>query len=74
MNRSINSHLPRGDDALAWHRVMNEAQMIMHAHPVTAAREARGAPPANSIWLWGGGTLPRRIAATRTRRRGATMR
>ena len=58
MNRSIKHHLPQGDDALAWHRVMNEAQMIMHTHPVTAARETRGAAAANSIWLSGGGTLP----------------
>jgi hypothetical protein len=32
--------------------------MILHAHPITASREARGAQPANSVWLWGGGTLP----------------
>jgi hypothetical protein len=58
LNRSIKHHLPQGADALAWHRVMNEAQMILHNHPVTAAREARGAASANSIWLWGGGILP----------------
>lgn len=58
VNRSIKHHLPQGADALAWHRVMNEAQMILHNHPVTAAREARNAAVANSIWLWGGGTLP----------------
>lgn len=58
LNRSVKHHLPQGDDALDWHRIMNEAQMILHNHPVTAAREARGATAANSIWLWGGGTLP----------------
>jgi hypothetical protein len=58
LNRSVKHHQPRGDDALAWHRIMTEAQMILHAHPVTAAREARGAAAANSLWLWGGGTLP----------------
>ena len=58
LNRSVKHHLPAGEDALAWLRVVNEAQMILHAHPVTAAREARGATPANSIWLWGGGNLP----------------
>ena len=59
LNRSIKHHLPRGDDALAWHGVMNEAQMILHTHPVNEAREARGAAIANSIWLWGGGASPR---------------
>lgn len=58
LNQSVTHHLPRGADTLAWHRVMNEAQMILHSHPVMAAREARGAPTANSIWLSGGGTLP----------------
>ncbi len=58
LNRSIKHHLPQGDDALAWHGVMNEAQMILHTHPVNEAREARGAAVANSIWLWGGGTAP----------------
>ena len=56
LNRSVKHHLPQGADALAWHRVMNEAQMILHTHPVNVAREENGAV-ANSIWLWGGGTL-----------------
>jgi hypothetical protein len=58
LNRSVKHHLPQGADALAWHRVMNEAQMILHTHPVNVAREANGMAVANSIWLWGGGTLP----------------
>lgn len=57
VNRSVNHHLPQGAEALSWHRIMNEAQMILHAHPVNQAREARGATFANSLWLWGGGTL-----------------
>ncbi len=42
LNRSVKHHLPQGADALAWHRVMNEAQMILHTHPVNVAREANG--------------------------------
>ena len=57
LNRSSSHHLPQGADALAWHGVMNETQMILHAHPVNAEREARGMIAANSIWLWGGGAL-----------------
>src|SRR5205814_619298 len=37
------------------HRILNEAQMVLHAHPVNEAREARGEPPINSVWLWGAG-------------------
>ena len=35
--------------------LLNEAQMVLHAHPVNEAREARGEPTVNSLWLWGGG-------------------
>jgi hypothetical protein len=37
---------------------MNEAQMALHEHPVNEAREARGEPALNSLWLWGAGTAP----------------
>lgn len=42
----------------AWHRRLTEIQMLLHAHPVNAAREARGAPVINSVLLWGGGRMP----------------
>jgi hypothetical protein len=51
--------LPSGADALHWHRLFNEAQMVLHEHPVNTMREARGEPAVNSVWFWGGGTLPR---------------
>ena len=57
-NDEISRHLPRGDAALYWHRVINEAQMVLHEHAVNVAREAHGAATVNSIWLWGGGTAP----------------
>ncbi|HSC98716.1 MAG TPA: hypothetical protein VLI21_07425, partial [Casimicrobiaceae bacterium] len=34
----------------------NEIQMLLHEHPVNAAREARSEPPVTGIWFWGGGT------------------
>jgi hypothetical protein len=55
---SVDRLLPRGEQALSWHRRLNEMQMVLHDHPVNAAREERGALPANSVWLWGGGLLP----------------
>ena len=42
---------------------MNEAQMVLHAHPVNQAREARGELAVNSVWFWGAGEpgpIPRR--------------
>jgi len=56
LHRSVNAHLPQGPDALQWHRLINEAQMILHAHPVNETREAQGKTPVNSVWPWGGGT------------------
>ena len=34
------------------------SQMALYQHPVNTAREARGAPVVNSLWLWGAGKLP----------------
>ena len=58
MGREVNHFLPAGEDRLRWHRIFNEAQMLLHAHPVNAARAERGATVANSLWFWGGGTRP----------------
>lgn len=54
----VTHHLPHGGDAGRLLRLVNEAQMLMHDHPVNQAREQRGLPVVNSIWLWGGGALP----------------
>ena len=53
--RNVHGLLPKGVEAAHWHRVFNEIQMLLFAHPVNEAREARGALPVNSLWLWGGG-------------------
>ncbi len=43
--------------------LLNEIQMALHEHPVNEAREARGEPAVNSLWLWGAGTAPRAAKA-----------
>lgn len=58
IGQDIEHGLPQGRDALAWHRRLTELQMLLHAHAVNDAREAAGRLPVNSVWLWGGGTLP----------------
>lgn len=62
--KDINHHLPTGKDAKPWHAALNEIQMLLHEHPVNEAREARGEPPVNSVWLWGMGKLPEEAEAT----------
>lgn len=56
--RDIDPLLPRGPKALEWRRMLNEAQMLLHQHPLNDAREARGEAPINSVWLWGEGDVP----------------
>ena len=54
---AIDEKLPSGPDAMRFHALMNEAQMLLHEHAVNAGREARGVPALNSIWFWGGGVI-----------------
>lgn len=37
-----------------WRRLLNEIQMAWHEHPTNEARAARGLPPINALWLYGG--------------------
>jgi len=46
---------PQGSDARRWQRLGNEIQMLLHQHPINAARQQTGRPIINSLWLWGGG-------------------
>jgi len=53
--RNVHGLLPKGAEMLHWHRVFNEIQMLLFAHPLNEAREIRGELPINSVWFWGGG-------------------
>lgn len=48
-----------GEAGRRWAKLLNEIQMLLNAHPVNHAREARGEPAVNSVWLWGVGQAPR---------------
>ena len=43
--------LPQGADLKTWQTLLTELQMLLHSHPVNAARAQRGTPPINSFWL-----------------------
>ncbi len=51
-------HLPSGDNERQWRHLLNEAQVILHNHPLNAARAQRVDSSANSVWFWGEGALP----------------
>jgi hypothetical protein len=55
----VDRFLPTGEDALPWHRLFNEAQMVLHASAPSARRDERGEPAVNSVWFWGGGVQTR---------------
>jgi len=45
--------LPQGPAARQWLRQINEWQVVLANHPVNRAREARGLPAINAVWVWG---------------------
>lgn len=63
--RNIESLQPGGGEGRKMRALLNEVQMLFHAHPVNAAREARGVPAVTALWVWGGGVLPPAPAACR---------
>ena len=58
IGRDVNRLLPAGEDRMRWHRIIQRSADAAPCHPVNEAREERGALPINSLWFWGGGTLP----------------
>lgn len=61
------AHFPRGDNERQWRHLLNEAQVILHNHPINALRLQRGQLPANSVWFWGAGKLPEWVRSPFTR-------
>lgn len=55
--QSVFPCLPQSADKY-WQRLLNELQMLLHAHPVNQRREQQGLPVVNGLWLWGEGELP----------------
>jgi len=59
IGREISPFLPQMKEPIL--TLMRESQRLLKNHPVNHARQAKGLPPANSIWLWGQGRSPRMI-------------
>ena len=58
LGEDLSQHLPAGAEGRRWRVLFNEIQVLLHQHPLNAQRRARGLAPVNSLWLWGGGSLP----------------
>jgi hypothetical protein len=59
MGEDLSQHLPPGAEGRQWRILLNEIQVLLHQHPLNAQRRGRGLAPVNSLWLWGGGCLPK---------------
>ena len=64
LGEDVFEHIPGGAEARRWRVLSSEAQVVLHNHSHNAARAARGKPPINSLWFWGGGVLPDHVTST----------
>lgn len=64
LGANLLEQLPQGDAGRRWRALFNEAQIVLHSHPVNIARRERGAMPVNALWFWGAGTLPMWVKAS----------
>lgn len=62
IDRPVDVGLPGGTDGREWRRLIAEAQTLLHDHPVNRLRDSQGRPTANSLWPWGAGALPQKVA------------
>ncbi|MBR4748656.1 MAG: cofactor-independent phosphoglycerate mutase [Abditibacteriota bacterium] len=51
----ISTHMPQGDYAELFGRLITESPGILEHHPVNLRRKAAGKLPANMIWFWAEG-------------------
>lgn len=61
LGAEIHDLLPPGTDGRRWRALLNEAQIVLHNHPVNAERVRSGRMPVNSLWFHGGGRLPDQV-------------
>jgi len=59
LGMDLTDWMPLGARAAAFRRLQNEVQILWHAHPVNAQREARRLPPVNAFWSWGAAAAAR---------------
>ncbi|MCK7594112.1 phosphoglycerate mutase [Pseudomarimonas salicorniae] len=63
VGRDLLECLPPGPQGARWRQLWNEAQVVLHNHEINRKRAESGKPPVNSLWFWGGGSLPDSVQA-----------
>jgi hypothetical protein len=72
LGADVFEHLPDGSaEGRRWRALLSEAQVVLHTHPWNARRAEQGKPPVNSLWFWGGGSLPDQVGSAHTRYAGS---
>lgn len=66
LGANLLDHLPQGEAGRRWRALFNEAQVILHTHPLNRVRRLRGQMPANALWFWGAGALPMWVKSSLT--------
>ncbi len=61
LGADVSESLPEGIPGRYWKRLQNEIQMALHASEANERRRQRGAALINSVWFWGGGSLPQAL-------------
>jgi hypothetical protein len=56
--RPVEHYLPKGKDAMYWHKVLNETQMLFFQNEVNPKRGPAGELSVNALWLSGIEVLP----------------
>ncbi len=56
--RSVAAWMPGGPAARPWRQLLTAVQMTWQHHAVNEAREHRGLPDVNTLWMHGCGALP----------------
>lgn len=54
LGQDVHHFQPSGPDGATLRRIINEAQMLLHEHPVNQSRIVQGFPEINSLWISGG--------------------
>jgi len=57
--------LPAGPTGQRWKKLTNEIQMALHACAANQQRRQLGEAVINSVWFWGGGSLPQDTGKSR---------
>ncbi len=60
LGRDIGELIAASPGAEFWKKWLNESQMILHRNRINQQLASQGQPAVNSLWFWGGGTLPGR--------------